>query len=84
MLLLGGEEPKCSRIAKEMRLVELVPSRCWWSWEEVKRGEQFKGDKVKGSEFAFFSRVGEKWEVAGVRSLWTSVSLRLFLGWKTF
>lgn len=59
MLFPGVDEPKCSGIIKEMRLVE-VPSRCWWGLEEVKRGEEFKCDKIKGRELTFFNRVGEK------------------------
>lgn len=79
MLFLGVDEPKCSGILKEMRLVE-VPSRCRWGLEEVKRGEELKWDKVKGSEFTFFNRVGEKRDRAQVHSLWTSASFRPFPG----
>lgn len=46
VLFLGLDEPKCSRIAKEMRFVDVALSRCWWGLVEVKRKE-FKGDKVR-------------------------------------
>lgn len=58
MLFLGVDEPKCSAIIKKNEV-------CGGSFkmlgglEEVKRAE-FKCDKVKGSEFTFFNRVGEK------------------------
>lgn len=59
VLFLGVDEPKCSRTAKETRFVEVVTSRSWRGLADVKRGE-FKGYKIKGSEFAFFSRDGRK------------------------